>query len=107
MEDFAGTSLRDTFGNNGNRLDLGEVHQLHCRAVHTSGRCKVDHGVHIAVLQHCLLDVLVNREQSLASSPVPAITIVSFQYSFEWKARRKFSHLAHELTAEGVDDTSD
>lgn len=64
-------SLRDTLGNNGNGSDLREFHQFHGRAVNGSGGSEVDDGVDVAVLGKSLFDILVDRKQSLAGSPVP------------------------------------
>lgn len=79
-------SLRDTLSNNSNGLDLRVLHKLHGGAVDTSGRSKVDDNVDIGVLAHCLVNLLVDGQQSLAGSPI---------------------HLADELTTESVDDTGD
>ncbi|KAI6751769.1 hypothetical protein HG531_006465 [Fusarium graminearum] len=79
-------SLRDTLSNDGNGLDLGVLHELHGRAVDTSGRSKVDDNIDVGVLLHGLSNLLVDRQQSLAGSPV---------------------HLADELAAKGVDNTGD
>lgn len=76
--------LWHTLSNDGDRLDLGVLHELHRRAVDTSGRGEVDNNIDVRVLGHGLGDLLVDRQESLAGSPV---------------------HLAHELTTEGVDDT--
>ena len=59
------------------------------------------------MLQHCLLDVLVDGEQRFAGSPVPANLIVSVRSPSNGCTKREFSHLADELTSEGVDDTGD
>lgn len=75
----------NTFSNDGNRLDLRELHELHGRGVDTSRRGKVDDSVDFWVLCHCFFGGLVDWQKSLAGSPV---------------------HLADELTAKGVDDTS-
>lgn len=84
--DFVRTyTLGDTLGNDGNGADLGEVHQLHGGAVDGTGGSEVDDGVNVRVLGNGLLDVLVDGKKGLAGAPV---------------------HLADELTAEGVDDTS-
>lgn len=64
--------LGDTLSNNGNGLDLGELHELHGGLVDGSGRGKVDDGVDVSVLAHGLLCGLVDREKSLAGAPVPA-----------------------------------
>lgn len=64
-------SLRDTLGNDGNGSDLRKLHQFHRRAVDGSGGGEVDDCVDIAVLGESLFDILVDREQGLASSPVP------------------------------------
>jgi hypothetical protein len=65
-------SLGDTLGNDGNALDLGELHQFHGRLVDGTRRGEVDNGVNIAVLANGLLDRLVDGQQRLAGSPVPA-----------------------------------
>jgi len=79
-------SFWDTFSNDGNRFDLWEFHELHSRTINTAGGSKVHDGVHVGVLGHSLLDTLVDWQQCLAGSPV---------------------HLADELTAKCVDNTSD
>lgn len=65
---------------------MRELHQFHGGGVDRSGRGKVHNGINIGVLGYGLADVLVHWQQRLAGTPV---------------------HLAHELTAESVDDTSD
>lgn len=79
-------SLGDTLSNDGNGLDLGILHELHGRAVDTSRRGEVDNNVNVGVLAHGLVNLLVDGQESLAGAPV---------------------HLANELSAESVDDTSD
>ena len=74
VEDLSGPPLRNTLGDDGNRLDLRELHELHGRAVHAAGGCEVHNSVHIAVLGHCLFDALVDREQGFARPPVPVCT---------------------------------
>lgn len=64
-------SLRDTLSNDGNRLDLGVLHQFHGGLVHGTRGSEVDNGVNICVLGHGLADVLVDGQQGLAGSPVP------------------------------------
>jgi len=76
--------LWHTLGDDGNRLDLRELHELHGGLVDGTGRSKVDNSVDLRVLGNGLLDVLVYWKEGLAGSPV---------------------HLADELTTEGVDDT--
>lgn len=61
----------DTLCDNGNGLNLRELHQLHGRAVDGTGRGEVDDGVDVRVLGHGLCGVLVDGKQSLASTPVP------------------------------------
>jgi hypothetical protein len=63
--------FRHAFGDDGNALDLGVLHQLHGGAVDGAGRGEVDDGVDLGVLLHGLLDRLVNRKESLRRSPVP------------------------------------
>lgn len=69
--------LRNAFGDNGNRLDLRVLQQLHGGAVDRSGGSKVDNGVNIIVLGHCLVHILVDGQESLAGSPVPEIELIS------------------------------
>lgn len=64
-------SLRDTLGDDGNGSDLRKLHQFHGRAVDGSGGSEVDDGVDIAVLGESLFDILVDRKEGLAGSPVP------------------------------------
>lgn len=78
--------LWHTLGDDGNSLELGVLHQLHGGAVDTSGRGEVDNHVNVGVLGGGLVNLLVDRQESLAGAPV---------------------HLAHELTAESVDDAGD
>ncbi len=78
-------SLWDTLSNDRNGSDLWVLHQFHGRLVDGSRRSEVDNGIYIDMLGHCLLNRLVDWEESFGSSPV---------------------HLGHELTTEGVDDTS-
>lgn len=79
-------ALGDTLSNDGNGLDLGELHQLHSGGVDTSGGGEVDDDVDVGVLGNGLGDLLVDGQESLAGSPV---------------------HLGDELTTESVDDTGD
>jgi len=97
-------TLGNTLGNDGNRLDLGELEELHCRLVYGSRRGEVDDGVDICVLGNGLADVLVDGQQSLAGSPVPVSPLAVFLQMLivAWHA-----HFAHELAAECVDDTGD
>ena len=76
-------SLWDTLGDDGNRPNLGVLHELHGGLVHTARRSKVDNGIDVSVLGHGLVYALVNWEEGLAGSPV---------------------HLADELSTESVDD---
>lgn len=76
-------SLWDTLGDNGNRPNLGVLHELHGGLVHTARRSKVDNGIDVSVLGHGLVYALVDWEKGLAGSPV---------------------HLADELSTESVDD---
>lgn len=79
-------SLGNTLCNDGNGLDLRELHQFHGGAVDTSGGSKVDHDIDVGVLGNGLVDLLVDGQQSLAGAPV---------------------HLADELATKGVDDAGD
>lgn len=63
--------LWHTFGDDGNRLDLWELHELHGGAVDGSRRGKVDDGVDITVLGDGLFGGLVDWEESLGCAPVP------------------------------------
>jgi hypothetical protein len=65
-------TLGDTLSNDGNALDLGELHQFHGGLEDGTRRGEVDNGINVAVLAHGLLYRLVNGQQSLAGSPVPA-----------------------------------
>lgn len=49
-------SLGDTLSNDGNRLDLGVLEELHGRLVYGTRRGEVDDGVDIGVLANGLLD---------------------------------------------------
>ena len=86
VEDLTCAPLRNTLSDDGNRLDLGELHELHGGLVNGTGRSEVDDGVDVGVLGHGVGSGLVDREESLGGAPV---------------------HLADELAAEGVNDTSD
>jgi hypothetical protein len=79
-------SLGHTLSDDGNGLDLGELHELHGGGVDTPRGGKVNDGIDVGVLGHGLLDVLVDGEQGLAGAPV---------------------HLADELAAKGVDNAGD
>lgn len=66
-------SLGNTLGDDGDGLDLGVVHQLHGGAVDGTGGGEVHNGVNVRVLGHGLGHILVDRKESLASTPVPTI----------------------------------
>ena len=55
-------SLRDTFGNDGDGFDLGELHELEGGAVDGSGGCEVDDSVDIGVFSDCLVHGLVDGQ---------------------------------------------
>lgn len=76
-------ALGDTLGDNGNGLNLGELHELHGGAVDTSRGGKVHNSVDLRVLVGSFADLLVDREEGLAGAPV---------------------HLADELATESVDN---
>jgi len=78
--------FRNALGDDGDTLDLGELHELHGGAVDGAGRGEVDDGVDLGVLLHGLLDRLVNGKEGLGGSPV---------------------HFADKLAAKGVDDAGD
>ena len=86
VEDLTCTPLRDTLSDDGNGLDLRELHELHGGLENGTGRGEVDDSVDVGVLGHGVGSGLVDREESLGGAPV---------------------HLADELAAEGVNDTSD
>lgn len=86
MEWSSTYSLWNTLSDDGNGSDLWVLHQLHGGLVDGSRGSKVDDGIDILVLLHCLFNGLVNWEEGLAGSPV---------------------HLGDELATEGVDDTGD
>ena len=65
-------SLGDTLSNDGNALDLGVFHQLHGGLVYGTRRSEVDDSVDIGVLSNGLVYCLVDGQQRLAGSPVPA-----------------------------------
>jgi hypothetical protein len=65
-------ALGNTLSNNGNGLDLRELEQLHGGLVYGARRGEVDDVVDIGVLSNGLVDRLVDGQQSLAGSPVPA-----------------------------------
>jgi hypothetical protein len=71
-------ALGNTLGNDGNRLDLRELEELHCRLVYGTRRGEVDDGVDICVLGNGLAYVLVDGQQSLAGSPVPVSPLAVF-----------------------------
>jgi hypothetical protein len=105
MDGIVAYPLRDTFCDDGNGLDLGVFHQFHGGAVDRSRRGKVDDRVHVGMLRHGLAHILVYREKSLARTPVPGLQ--RYQHGSQCLSGAKHSHLADELTAEGVDDTGD
>lgn len=96
-------SLRNTFCDNGNALDLGVLHQFHGGAVDGSRRRKVHDGVNVGVLGHGLSNVLIDGQEGLAGTPVPVdcISCCIIVYQLNWL----LLHLADELTTKGVDDT--
>lgn len=55
-------SFGDTLGDDGNRLDLGVLHQFHGGAVYTSGRGKVDNGIDVWMFGNGLPDGLIDGE---------------------------------------------
>lgn len=75
VEDLPGTSLRHALGDDGDALDLWEFHQLHGGLEDGAGRGEVDDGVDVRVLANGLFDVLVDGQQRLAGSPVPAAAV--------------------------------
>jgi hypothetical protein len=66
-------ALGDTLSNDGNALDLGELEELHGGLVYGTRRGEVDDGVDIRVLSNGLVYGLVDGQQRLAGSPVPAL----------------------------------
>jgi len=85
VKDLTGTALRNTLGNDSNSLNLRVLKELQGGGVDGTRRSKVDNNVNIGVLGHGLLNLLVDGEESLLSTPV---------------------HLGNELTTERVDHTS-
>jgi hypothetical protein len=71
VEDLTCAPLRDTLSDDGNRLDLGELHELHGGLVNGTGRSEVDNGVNVGVLGHGVGSGLVDREEGLGGAPVP------------------------------------
>lgn len=71
VEDLTRTPLRNTLSNDGNGLDLGELHELHGGLVDGTGRGEVDDGVDVGVLGHGVGSGLVDREEGLSGAPVP------------------------------------
>jgi hypothetical protein len=106
VEDLTCTPLGDTLSDDGNGLDLRELHELHGGLVDGTGRGEVDNGVDVGVLGHGVGSGLVDREESLGGAPVPGGGSVGCFWCFAgWKSWSL--HLADELTAEGVNDTGD
>jgi hypothetical protein len=70
---WATHALGNTLGNDGNALDLRELEELHRGRVYGTRRGEVDDGVDIGVLANGLVYGLVDGQQSLAGSPVPAV----------------------------------
>ena len=64
-------SLGNALGNDGNALDLWELHELHGGLEDGARRGKVDDGVDIGVLGDGLVDGLVDGQQGFAGAPVP------------------------------------
>jgi hypothetical protein len=104
VKDLTCTSLRDTLSDDGNRLDLRELHELHCGLENGTGRSKVDDSVDVGVLCHGVGSGLVDREEGLSGAPVPEDLSID---CFDGLAVRFCLHLADELTTESVDDTGD
>lgn len=71
VEDLTSAPLRDTLGDDGNGLDLRELHELHGGLVDGTGRGEVDDGVDVGVLGHGVGSGLVDREEGLGGAPVP------------------------------------
>ena len=71
VEDLTCAPLGDTLSDDGNRLDLGELHELHGGLVNGTGRSEVDDGVDVGVLGHGVGSGLVDREEGLGGAPVP------------------------------------
>ena len=96
--------LGDTLSDDSNRLDLGELHELHGGLVNGTGRSEVDDGVDIGVLGHGVGSGLVDREEGLGGAPVPGQLSIGCRVD----GLCEFClHLADELTTESVDDTGD
>lgn len=71
VENLTCTPLGDTLSNDGNGLDLRELHELHGGLVDGTGRGEVDNGVDVGVLGHGVGSGLVDREEGLSGAPVP------------------------------------
>jgi hypothetical protein len=71
VKDLTCTSLGDTLSDDGDRLDLRELHELHCGLENGTGRSEVDDSVDVGVLCHGVGSGLVDREEGLSGAPVP------------------------------------
>lgn len=76
-ENFTSMTLGNTFGDEGEGLDLREFKALEGARVDTSGAGKVDNDINFRVLGASLLEGGVNREKSLLGSPVELLDVVS------------------------------
>ena len=76
-QDLPRVPLRDTLGNQSDRLDLLVLQALKGTRVHRARRGKVDNDVNIRVLRHGLLQPSVDRQKGLLRSPVELLDVVS------------------------------
>eukprot|EP00123_Amoebidium_parasiticum_P009668 comp19635_c0_seq1/m.23182 comp19635_c0_seq1/g.23182 ORF comp19635_c0_seq1/g.23182 comp19635_c0_seq1/m.23182 type:complete len:487 (+) comp19635_c0_seq1:1309-2769(+) len=75
LDDLAGAVLRDTLGNDGNHLDLGELHGLNGGVVGRAEGGKVDHHIDLGILLQGRADVGVDGDQHLLGAPVELLHV--------------------------------
>ena len=83
--------LRNTLCNDGNRPDLGALHQLHGGAVDGTRGGEVDDGVDVRVFGHGFGDILVDGEEGLAGAPIPVMVLEQFMHGHILRAERRTS----------------
>ena len=104
VEDLTSVSLGNTFGDQSDSSDLGDVESLESALVDRARRSEVDKNICIRALLDCVLDGGENREQSLLGSPVePNIEGISTRAI----PSMRLDSLLDVVTTEWVDHGSD
>lgn len=80
VQDLSGMPLRNTLGDQSDRLDLRELEGIEGAGVHTSGTGEVDEHVDLGVLSNGLLERSVDRKESLLGSPVELLDVVTTEW---------------------------